>query len=90
MYAPSELFDLRQTDHAALFEGCTHAWEVLLRLKDYIDTHVRPELKNRCEGRAYIGDKVYIGPGTVVEDGVMIKGPAIIGSNCENFPYRGS
>src|SRR5262249_33988624 len=37
----------------------------------------------RCEGVAYIGDRVSIGEGTVVEDGAMIKGPAIIGRNCQ-------
>jgi UDP-N-acetylglucosamine diphosphorylase / glucose-1-phosphate thymidylyltransferase / UDP-N-acetylgalactosamine diphosphorylase / glucosamine-1-phosphate N-acetyltransferase / galactosamine-1-phosphate N-acetyltransferase len=32
---------------------------------------------------ASIGDKVFIGEGTVVEPGVLIKGPAIIGKNCQ-------
>ena len=52
------------------------------RLKEYAEATVRPELSNRCEGRAYIGQRVFIGEGTIVEDGVMIKGPAIIGKNC--------
>jgi len=83
MFKPAELFDLRQTEHAALFEGCDFAWEALKRLKEYIRTHLRPGLHNRCQGVAYIGDNVFIGEGTVIEDGVMIKGPAIIGRNCE-------
>jgi NDP-sugar pyrophosphorylase family protein len=45
--------------------------------------NLKPGLKNRCEGVAFIGEKVFIGEGTVVEDGVMIKGPAIIGRNCQ-------
>ena len=32
---------------------------------------------------AWIGEQVVIGEGTVVEDGVMIKGPAIIGRRCQ-------
>jgi len=44
---------------------------------------LRPGLHNRCEGVAYVGERVFIGEGTLVEDGVMIKGPAIIGRNCE-------
>ena len=40
-------------------------------------------MRNRCDGKAWIGDDVFIGEGTVVEDGAMIKGPAIIGKNCE-------
>ena len=82
MLKPSDLFDLKQTEHAILLEGCSYAWDALKRLKEYAEATVRPELNNRCEGRAYIGQRVFIGEGTIVEDGVMIKGPAIIGKNC--------
>src|SRR6478672_5682421 len=68
MFKPADLFDLSQSEHAALFEGCEYAWDAL---------------KNRCDGVAFIGKNVFIGEGTVVEDGAMIKGPAIIGRNCE-------
>jgi NDP-sugar pyrophosphorylase family protein len=83
MFKPSDLFDLTQTEHAALFEGCEQAWDALKKIKDYIAKNLRPELRNKCDGRAWIGDHVFIGAGTVVEDGVMIKGPAIIGKNCQ-------
>jgi NDP-sugar pyrophosphorylase family protein len=83
MFKPSELFDLRQTEHAALFEGCAFAWDALKRIQSYLETNLRPGLHNRCEGEAYVGKLVFIGEGTVVEDGVMIKGPAIIGKNCQ-------
>ena len=82
MFKATDLFDLKQTEHAVLFEGCTQAWEVLRKLADYIRENVRPVLYNRCEGGAFIGRDVFIGKGSVVEDGVMIKGPAIIGQNC--------
>jgi NDP-sugar pyrophosphorylase family protein len=83
MFKPSDLFDLSQTEHAAIFDGCEYGWDVLKKIKDYIGTNLRRELHNRCVGEAYVGDDVHIGAGTVVEDGVMIKGPAIIGKNCE-------
>jgi NDP-sugar pyrophosphorylase family protein len=83
MFRPEDLFDLSQTEHAALFEGCQYAWDALKGLRAFVEARVRPELHNRCEGRAWIGEKVFIGEGTRVEDGVMIKGPAIIGRNCE-------
>lgn len=83
MFKPANLFDLTQTEHAALFDGCEFAWDALKRLKDYIEANVRPGLHNKCEGVAFIGENVFIGEGTVVEDGVMIKGPAIIGRNCQ-------
>jgi len=83
MFKAADLFDLSQTEHAAIFDGCEYAWEALKRIQSYILAHLRPGLHNRCDGVAYIGEKVFIGEGTVVEDGVMIKGPAIIGRNCE-------
>ena len=83
MFKPADLFDLSQTEHAAIFEGCAHAWEALARIKEFLKTHLKPGLHNRCDGDAWIGDLVFIGEGTVVEDGAMIKGPAIIGRNCQ-------
>jgi UDP-N-acetylglucosamine diphosphorylase / glucose-1-phosphate thymidylyltransferase / UDP-N-acetylgalactosamine diphosphorylase / glucosamine-1-phosphate N-acetyltransferase / galactosamine-1-phosphate N-acetyltransferase len=83
MFEPAELFDLQQTEHAKIFDGCRYAWEALKKIAPYLKTHLKPGLKNSCEGRAFIADDVFIGEGTVVEDGVMIKGPAIIGRNCQ-------
>jgi NDP-sugar pyrophosphorylase family protein len=83
MFKPSDLFDLAQTEHAALFEGCEYAWQGLKQIKPYIARHGTWQLRNKCQGRAWIGENVFIGEGTVVEDGVMIKGPAIIGRNCQ-------
>jgi bifunctional UDP-N-acetylglucosamine pyrophosphorylase / glucosamine-1-phosphate N-acetyltransferase len=83
MFRPADLFDLGQTEHAALFDGCRYAWEALLNIGSYLKAHLRPELRNRCVGFAFIGEQVFIGEGTLVEDGAMIKGPAIIGRNCQ-------
>jgi NDP-sugar pyrophosphorylase family protein len=83
MFKPADLFDLSQTEHAAIFDGCQYAWEALKKIEGHIAAHLKPALNNRCEGRAFIGEKVFIGKDTVLEDGVMIKGPAIIGKNCQ-------
>lgn len=83
MFKPQELFDLSQTEHGAIFDGCNHAWEALGRLGDYLTANVKPGLHNQCTGVAWVGERVFIGEGTVLEDGVMIKGPAIIGRNCQ-------
>ncbi|MCP5518901.1 MAG: UDP-N-acetylglucosamine diphosphorylase [Verrucomicrobiales bacterium] len=82
MFKPTDLFDLDQTAHGALFADCEQAWEALKRIGDYLATHLVPGLHNHCNGVAWIGDRVFIGEGTEVEDGAMIKGPAIIGRNC--------
>jgi UDP-N-acetylglucosamine diphosphorylase / glucose-1-phosphate thymidylyltransferase / UDP-N-acetylgalactosamine diphosphorylase / glucosamine-1-phosphate N-acetyltransferase / galactosamine-1-phosphate N-acetyltransferase len=83
MFKPADLFDLSRSEHAALFYGVEFTWDALNRIKAYVEANVKPGLKNKCEGVAFIGEKVFIGEGTVVEDGAMIKGPAIIGRNCQ-------
>jgi NDP-sugar pyrophosphorylase family protein len=83
MFKPVDLFDLSQTEHAAIFDGCQFAWEALKKVEGYLAANIKPALHNKCIGTAYVGDKVFIGEGTVLEDGVMIKGPAIIGRNCK-------
>jgi NDP-sugar pyrophosphorylase family protein len=82
MFKAADLFDLSQTEHAAIFDGCENAWDVLKKIKAYLEANLRPGLHNRCAGIAFIGERVFIGQGTLVEDGVMIKGPALIGRNC--------
>src|SRR2546428_4206013 len=83
MFKPADLFDLSQTEHAAIFAGCYYSLEALIKIPAYLAANLRPALRNRCQGVAYVGEQVFIGEGTVVEDGAMIKGPAIIGRNCE-------
>ncbi len=83
MLRPQDLFDLAHTEHASIFDDCEYAWDALKKLKDFLKANLRSELKNTCDGHAWIGPDVFIGEGTTVEDGAMIKGPAIIGRNCE-------
>ena len=83
MFKPTDFFDLSQTGHAGVFAGVEFAWEALLKIKTCVEANVKPALLNKCEGDAFIGERVFIGDGTVVEDGAMIRGPAIIGRNCQ-------
>jgi NDP-sugar pyrophosphorylase family protein len=83
MFTAADLFNLSQTAHAAIFDGCEYAWDALKKIHAYLEANLRPGLHNRCEGVAFVGERVFIGEGTLVEDGAMIKGPAIIGRNCQ-------
>jgi NDP-sugar pyrophosphorylase family protein len=83
MFKPGDLFDLGQTAHAELFAECAFGWEALKRLTAYLQAHLQPGQHHRGAGSVVIGPQVFIGEGTVLEDGVMIKGPAIIGRHCE-------
>ena len=82
MFNAADLFDLAQTEHAVLFEGCNRAWEALKNIEPYLAKVTRQNPPKRFPG-ATIGDRVIIGEGTVVEPGALIKGPAIIGKNCQ-------
>ncbi len=82
MFHVTNLFDLTQTEHAAIFDGCIHAWEVLPKIEAYLERITKQNPPKRFPG-ASIGDRVVIGEGTVVEPGALIKGPAIIGKNCQ-------
>ena len=83
MFKPTALFDLAQTEHAALFDGCEFAWDALKKLKAYIEANVKHAPPHAFGSSVFIGPNVLIGEGTVIEPGAMIKGPAIIGRNCE-------
>src|ERR1019366_4647802 len=83
MFTAADLFNLSQTAHAAIFDGCDYAWDALKKIQAYLEANLRPGLHNRCEDVAFVGERVFIGEGTLVEDGAMIKGPAIIGKNCQ-------
>ena len=82
MFKPADLFDLTQTEHAAIFDGCQFAWDALKKIESYLASVPKQNPPKRFPG-ASIGEKVFIGEGTTVEPGVLIKGPAIIGKNCQ-------
>ncbi|MCM1991339.1 UDP-N-acetylglucosamine pyrophosphorylase [Oceanirhabdus seepicola] len=74
-----ELFTVRELDAQAIFGGVKHPWEVLTRIKTFIFEYAKT-LPNDFER---IDEFVWVGKGTTIEKNVLIKGPAIIGYNCE-------
>ena len=83
MFTPAELFDLSQTEHAAVFDAEAPAWEALPRLAEYLATELQPANHASVSPHAVIGNNVFLGEGTVVEPGAYIEGPAIMGRNCQ-------
>jgi NDP-sugar pyrophosphorylase family protein len=82
MFKAEDLFDLTQTEHAALFDGSAFAWDALKKIESYLAKVSKQTPPPRFPG-ASIGERVIIGAGTIIEPGAMIKGPAIIGKNCQ-------
>ena len=83
MFPPDSLLDLNHTDHRKLFENTANAWEALKQLGSYLQFRLQPAIHGRLIGKPFISGAVFIGKGTVIEQGAMIKGPAWIGEGCE-------
>ncbi len=72
-----------------LFEGVVYPWEILPKIKDYINKLIEQGIPNFKK----ISDNVLVGENVKIYDTVTIEGPAIIGSNTEIRPgafIRGS
>jgi len=83
LFAPADYLDFNQTEHAAIFQGVTQAWEILPKLAAYLQEQIVPANLGKMIGAPVIGEQVFIGRDTVVEPGVYIKGPAWIGPHCQ-------
>lgn len=83
MFAPDKFLDLSQTEHSLLFEDVEHVWQALPKIATYLKFRLKPAILGRLVGKPFVSNAVYIGKGTVIEHGAMIKGPAWIGENCE-------
>jgi NDP-sugar pyrophosphorylase family protein len=75
----ANLFDLEQTIARSLFEEVNYAWEVLPCIKDYL-LKLAAGLPSDYER---IAADIWVGRGTTIEPTVKLKGPAIIGYDCE-------
>lgn len=84
-FEPSQLFDLEGYAHAELFAGCAAVWEALTRIDSYLAGQALGNIAVSVpEGVTLVNaDLISIGPGTVLEPGAYIRGPCIIGANCQ-------
>lgn len=83
LFAPERYLALEHTDHRKLFDGVAQAWEALKQIGSYLQFRLKPGIHGRLIGRPFISGAVFIGRGTVIEQGAFIKGPAWIGEGCE-------
>jgi len=78
-------FSLEDYSHASLFEGCRYPWEVLTKLKEYLQKIPLGKMEGSVSPSAFLinPSQITIGSGTVVEPGAYIEGPCFIGKNCK-------
>ena len=66
-----------------LFENSVNVWDALKQMPSYLQFRLKPQILGRLIGKPFISGAVFIGKGSVIEHGAMIKGPAWIGEGCE-------
>ncbi len=82
MFAPADLLNLEHTAHPKLFENQTYVWEALKQIASYLQFRLKPAVLGELLGKPFISNTVFIGAGTIVEQGAFLKGPAWIGEKC--------
>lgn len=79
IFLKESFFDLKNCFFSDVFDGIESVWEVLPKISEYINS----QFKEKVYTCNYKNEKdIFIGEGTIIEEGVLIKGPAIIGKNC--------
>lgn len=76
----NDLYDLKETIAAQLFQGLTYPWEALPEIGEFIKT-LGPTLPSDEYDKA--GENVWIAKSAVVAPTASITGPCIIGKNAE-------
>jgi NDP-sugar pyrophosphorylase family protein len=82
MFAPNEFVDLQHTAHSKLFENQKYVWDALKQIASYLQFRLKPAVLGDLVGKPYVSRNVFVGPGTIIEQGAFLKGPAWIGENC--------
>lgn len=74
-----DLFTLSELDAQAIFEDVKNPWEALTKIHTFILEYA----KTLPDDFERIGENIWVGKGTTIEKSALIKGPAIIGYDCE-------
>ena len=82
MFSADEFLSLERTAHSKLFENQNYVWDALKQIASYLQFRLKPGVLGQLVGKPFISNAVFVGAGTVVEQGAVLKGPAWIGENC--------
>lgn len=78
-FQKEKFFDLSTFEYKDVFNDVDLIWEALPKIKEYIEM----QFKSNMLIANYIDKKdVFVGEGTVIQEGAFIQGPAIIGKYC--------
>ena len=82
MFAATDFLALEHTAHPKLFENTKEVWDALKQIASYLQFRLKPAVLGELVGKPFISNTVFVGAGTIVEQGAVLKGPAWIGENC--------
>lgn len=82
MFSPEEYLALEHTAHAKLFENQKYVWDPLRQIESYLQFRLKPAILGDLVGKPFISNSVFVGAGTIIEQGAVLRGPAWIGENC--------
>ena len=73
MFSAAEFFELEHTAHSKLFEAEKYVWEALKQIPSYLQFRLKPAVLGELVGKPFISDSIFIGQGTIVEQGAVLK-----------------
>ena len=71
MFAPADFLDLEHTAHPKLFENQNYVWDALKQIASYLQFRLKPGVFGELTGKPFISNRVFVGRGTVVEQGAV-------------------
>lgn len=83
-FSAQNFFSLEGFCHKELFSKVEFVWQALLDLEEYLKKQKLGKIEGKIPEGVYLENTslISIGKGTIIEPGVYIKGPCIIGENC--------
>lgn len=83
MVTTRDLFDFAGTFMEREFENAEQPWDILGRIKAFLEEHLKPEIRGTVHPTAVIEPDVFLDEGVTVEPGAFIQGPTWIGKGSE-------
>jgi NDP-sugar pyrophosphorylase family protein len=82
VFEAQSFFDCPTPLFSDIFKNAEHVWDVIPLIPAYVSEHIRPGLHGFIEEGAWVEEgNVQLDPGSRIERGAIVRGPAIIGSN---------
>ena len=73
MFSPDEFLTLEHTAHSKLFENQKYVWDALKQIASYLQFRLKPAVLGELVGKPFISDAVFIGEGTIIEQGRVLE-----------------